>query len=113
MQRRIARLVGDALGIHGGNESLRANASKSVTIDVEDISVLSVASAAGVQFLRRHAFNLSQQSIEQACVLVPVLSLLIQARELHVEHSALPLAEPVIGTIDKVAVHSPGMRPQS
>src|SRR5215475_16217289 len=45
MHRRVTCLVGNALGIHGGNESFDADARKNIAIDVKDISVLSIAGA--------------------------------------------------------------------
>src|SRR5439155_2939143 len=104
VQRRIARLVGNALGIHRSNESFRADTGKGITIDVKDICVLAIARAGSSQLLRVDALNLSQQAVEQSCILVAVGSLHIQTRELHAKHGALPFAEPVIGTINKVAV---------
>ena len=42
--------------------------------------------------------------IEQACVLVTLPGLLIKPAELHIEDRSLPLAEPVIRSVDKVTV---------
>src|SRR5215470_13216017 len=104
MQRRVACLIGNALSVHGSNELFNADAPESGAINMKNISVLSVTRALRRQFLRRDAFDIREQTVQQTCVLVAVRSLLIEARELRTKDGALPFAEPVIGPINEVAV---------
>ena len=104
VQRRIACLIGDSLSIHGGDELFGADAPESAAIHVKDVGVLSIARALRSQFLRCNACDCSQKTVQQLCVLVAMRSLLIQARELRAKDGTLPFAEPVIGTIDEMAI---------
>src|SRR5215510_14724878 len=104
MQRRVACLIGNALSIHGSNELFSADAPESVAINMKNVSVLSVARALRRQFLRHDAFDIWKQTVQQTCVFVAVLSVLIEARELRAKDGALPFAEPVIGPLNEVAV---------
>src|SRR5215469_3265697 len=104
MQRRVACLIGNALGIHGSNELFKADAPESVAINMKNVSVLSIARTLRGQFLWGDAFDIRKQTVEQTCVLVAVRSLLIEACELGAKDGALPFTEPVIGPINEVAV---------
>src|SRR5690348_5774018 len=96
VQRWIAGLVGNALSLHGFDEALGGDAGKRLAIVMKDVGILAVAVAAHIVLLRRDALNFAQQLVEEAGIFVAARGLLVQARELHIEHGALPLAEPVI-----------------
>ena len=63
MERRITGLVGNALRIHGSDETLSRDFRKLLFVHMEDIGVLPFASAAFVELLRRDAGNLAQQAV--------------------------------------------------
>src|SRR5512146_839219 len=104
MQRRVARLIGYTFRIHRFNESLGRNAGKFFAVQVEDVGILTIAGAPFIQFLRSYPRDFAQLTIEYACILVTSPRLLVQAAELGRKHGALPLAEAVIRSINKVAV---------
>src|SRR5215472_18204957 len=104
MQRRIAGLVWNSLRIHGLDKAFGRNPSKLLLVHVENISILAVAGAARIEFLRRDAGNLAQQAIEQARILMADLGLRVEAHELRIQDRALPFAQPVVRSINEMAV---------
>src|SRR5215471_3853530 len=104
MQGRIAGLVWNAFLIHRFDETAGGYASELVPIDVEDVGILPVPSAAFIELLRYDSGNFAQFTIEHTCILVPQAGLLVESSELRHEHGTLPFAEPVVGSINEVAV---------
>src|SRR3954468_17953258 len=104
MQWRIARLRRNPLGIQCGNEVLRRNPGELFRIHMEDVRVLTIARASRIALVRRDARDFCKQTVKKSALAVAMKSLFFQSPQLHVQNCSLPLAEPVIGAIDEVAV---------
>src|SRR6266849_2811606 len=100
----IARLVGNALRVHGSDETLGGDFRKLLVVHMENVGILPVASAAFVKFLRRNAGNLAQPAVQQAGILVATFGLFVKTTQLDIQNGALPFAKPVIRSVNIVAV---------
>src|SRR5215467_6058428 len=104
MQGWIAGLVRNAFLIHRFDETVGGYASELVLIEVEDVCILPVPSAAFIEFLRCDAGNFAQFAIEHARVLMPAPGLPVESAQLRHKHRALPFAQAVVRSINEVAV---------
>src|SRR4029077_503164 len=104
MQRGIACLCRNAFGIQCSDEILSRDTRKMPGIDMKDVRVLAIARAARIALLRRDARDLREQFVEQATVAMAMQSLFLQKVQLDPQNCSLPLAEPVIRSIDEVAI---------
>ena len=89
---RIAGLIGDTLGIHGLNQFFCAGTGELFGVDVKDVGIVPVASAAGIEFLWSDTGNLGKEFIEETSIVVAALCLRIEAQQLNAENGTLPLA---------------------
>ena len=89
---RIAGLIGDTLGIHGLNQFFCAGTGELFGVDVKDVGIVTVASAAGIEFLWSDTGNLGKELIEETGIVVAALRLRIEAHQLNAENGTLPLA---------------------
>jgi len=101
---RIAGLIGDTLGIHGLNQFFCAGTGELFGVDVKDVGIMAVASAAGIEFLWSDTGNLGKEFIEETGILVTALRLCIEARQLNAENGTLPLAQAIVRAVDEMAV---------
>src|SRR5947199_10719572 len=104
MQRRIARLVGNAFRIHGGDELFSRDSGQLFTVHMKDVGILPVTSAPRVNLLGRNSWNLAQQLIQYARVLMSALLLFFQTRQLQVQPGALPFTQSIVRSVDEVAI---------
>src|ERR1700737_2555396 len=100
----IARLIWDSFRVHGLDQTLGARASELVPVHVEDVGVLTVSCATGVQFLRRDPGNRRQQFVEKARILMAAPRLAVETRQLSAQYCSLPFAQAVIRSVDEVAI---------
>ena len=69
VQWRIAGLIRNALCIHGCNKTFSRNAGKLFAVDVKDVCVLTIASAAFIKLLWSDAGYLAEFAIKPASIL--------------------------------------------
>src|SRR5579864_1365965 len=104
VERGIARLVGDAFRVYCLNKAFGRNTSELLLIKVKNVGVLSIAGATLVHLLRGDPRDFAQFSIEYACVLMAAARLLVETPELRAKHCALPFAQAIVRSINKVAI---------
>ena len=59
---------------------------------MKDVGIVTVASAAGIEFLWSDTGNSGKEFIEETGILVAALRLRIEARQLNAENGTLPFA---------------------
>src|ERR1700693_402498 len=104
VQRRVARLVRNTLGIDRRNEALGRDAGELFAVEMKDIRILPMASAAFVKFLRRDTRDLAEIAIQHSGVLMTPPGLLIQTTQLRQQDGSLPFADTIVRAVTEMAV---------
>ena len=75
-----------------------------LAIQVKDVGILPIASAALIKLLWRNARDLAEFAIQHSGILMTPPGLLIQTSQLRHQNHALPFAEAIVRSVTEVAV---------